>query len=131
MVFVTRNNLDKIEDSDIISQKKKKEKKNIKFLGVILHPYLIFKDPITNKSKIDMKFSHSKPAQNVHVFSCTHSDYSNAILIDSPNTITKWFQPIQNFVAKTVFNKRKQASATEYLKELHFYLVNWDTHIWQ
>ena len=49
----------------------------------------------------------------------THLDYSNAILVNSPEAITKWFQQVQNFAEKIVLNKRKQDSATECLKELH------------
>ena len=51
----TRDNLDmhtilslKVGDSDFINNK------NIKFLGEILDPHLIFKDHITKKSKINL-----------------------------------------------------------------------------
>ena len=53
LIFGARNNLDKhtiaslkVGDSDIINNK------SIKFLGVILDPYLAFKDNISNKSNI-------------------------------------------------------------------------------
>ena len=49
----------------------------------------------------------------------THLDYSNAVLVNAPDAITKLFQLVQNFAMKIVLNKRKQDSATECLKELH------------
>ena len=49
----------------------------------------------------------------------THLDYSNAILINSSDSVTK-FQLIHNFVAKMVLNKRKWDSPTECIKEFHW-----------
>ena len=43
----------------------------------------------------------------------THLDYFNAVLINSSDAITKQFQIVQNFVAKTLMKKRKQYSTTE------------------
>ena len=50
----------------------------------------------------------------------THLDYSNAILVNSPNATIKQFQFVQNFGANIVINKRKQDWVTECLKELHW-----------
>ena len=52
-----------------------------------------------------------------------HLDYSNAILVNSPDAITKQFQLVQCFVTHThthtqTLNTRKHDSATECLKEL-------------
>ena len=50
----------------------------------------------------------------------THLDYSNAILLNSPDAITKQFQIVQNFAANNALNKRNPDSATGCLKELHW-----------
>ena len=101
MVFGTRYNLDKhtipslkVGDLDIINNK------SIKCLGVILDSHLTFKDHITNKSKIALyilslihKIRNFLTTDQLKMLMCslalTHLDYSNAILVNSPDAITK------------------------------------------
>ena len=99
--FGTRKNLDKhvipsfkVIDADIIHNK------NIKFLVVILDPHLTFNDYITNKSKIALynlslrcKIRNFLTADQLKMLMCslvlTHLDYSNAVLVNSPDPMTK------------------------------------------
>ena len=101
MVFGTRYNVEKhtipslkAGDSDIINNK------NIKILGVILHPHLTFKDSITKKSEIALynislmcKIRNFLTTDLAQMFLCslvlTHLDYSKVILVNSPDAITK------------------------------------------
>ena len=113
--------------SDIINNK------NIILLGVILDPHLTFKDHITNKSKIEIALCNlslickirnflraNQLKMLMHSFVCTHLDYCNAILVNSPDIFTKQFQLVQNFAAKNVLNKKNQDSATECLMKFHW-----------
>ena len=72
----------------------------MKFLEVILDPHLTFKDHITNKSKIALynislihKIRNFLTADQLKMlmFSLvlTQLDYSNAMLVNSPDAITK------------------------------------------
>ena len=112
MLFITRYNLDKhtipslqVGDCDIISNK------NIKFLRVILVQHLFFKDEITSKSKIALynlsvihKIRNFHTVDQLQILMCslvlTHLDCSNAVLVNSPDLIIKWFQLVQNFATK-------------------------------
>ena len=112
MVFLTRYNLDKhaipslkVGDADIINNK------NITSLGAILDPHIFFKDHITNKSKIALyNLSLICKIRNFLITGqlkkltwslvLTHLDYSNAILVNLPNVITKLVQLVPNFAAK-------------------------------
>ena len=71
-----------------------------KFLGVILDSHITFKDHITNKSKIALynlslihKIRNFLTADQCKMLMCllvlTHLDYSNVILVNSPDAITK------------------------------------------
>ena len=84
--------LSKLGDSDIIHNK------NIKFLGVILDPHLTFKNHMTSKYKKALYnlsliyMIRNRPAQIVMCsLVLTHLDYSNEILVNSPDEITKQF----------------------------------------
>ena len=131
LVFGTRYNLNKhtipplkVGDSDI------NKNKNENFLQVLLDQHLTFKDHITNKSKIALynlslidKIRNFLTADQLKMFMCslvfTHSDYSNSILVNSQDAITKQLQLVQNLAAK-LYNRRKQESATKCLNELHW-----------
>ena len=104
MVFGTRYNLDKdtvpsfkVGNSNIIINN---NNKNINFGGIILDQHLTCKDHITNKSKIALynlslicKIRNVNTTDQLKMFMCsfvlTHLDYSNAILVNSPDKITK------------------------------------------
>ena len=101
MVFGTRYNLDKhtiaslkVGDSDISNNK------NIKFLEVILDPHLTLKDHITKKSNVALnnlllicKIRNFHTIDQLKILMCSlvliHLDYSNVILVNSPDAITK------------------------------------------
>ena len=109
------------------------QQQNIKFHGVLLDPHLTFKDHITNKSKIEHKMRNFLTADQLKMLmyslELTHLDYSNAILVNSPDAITKQFQLVQT-MQQNCTQHEKMDSATECFKELNWLPVKF-TYIYK